>query len=135
MNLAYLKEELEKLELTEFEATCYGLSQKLLSGDASPWNEAERNMYSYMVRCGVFGNEQIGFENSIQKQMNKEHVDARTAKRQLFLKRLFPDIHYYEKRAPFVYRYKILIPLYWVYRLIRRLRRGGMVSELKTWKN
>jgi hypothetical protein len=124
-----------KLELTEFEAACYGLTQKLLAGENSPWTEAEEKMFSYMIRCGTFGDEKIGFENRILKQMEKEHVDAKTAKKQLFLGRLFPDIHYYEKRVPFVARHKILIPFYWVFRLFRRLFSGGMVSELMEWKD
>lgn len=135
MNLDYLKKELEKLELTEFEAACYGLSEKLIGGQDIPLNANEKEMFSYMIRCGLFGNEEIGSENRVIKQMKKENVDAETAKRQLFLKRLFPDLHYYEIRVPFVYRHKVLIPFYWLYRLIRKILIGGIVKEVKQLKN
>lgn len=135
MNRSYLDEELKKLDMVDFERICRTLSEKMLGGESFFLTAEEDQMLTYMEQCGTFGNEEIGAENRVLKQMKKANVDERTAKRQLFIQRLFPDMHYYEIRAPFVYRHKILIPFYWIWRLIRRLIRGGTLKEVKSLSN
>lgn len=135
MDRAYLDAELEKLNMVDFERICRTLSEKMLGGESFSLTAEEEQMLTYMEQCGTFGNEEISAENRVLKQMKKANVDERTAKRQLFIQRLFPDMHYYEIRAPFVYRHKILIPFYWIWRLIRRLIRGGTLKEVKSLSN
>lgn len=132
MDRSYLDSELEKLDIVRFERTCHSLSEKLLGGETFTLDEEEQQMLTYMEQCGTFGNEKIGAENRVLKQMRKANVDAKTAKRQILWRRLFPDMHYYELRAPFVFRHRVLIPFYWLWRLIRRLVQGGTVKELQT---
>lgn len=131
LDWTYLEEELKKLELYDFGRTCHSLAEKLLGGQKVPLNQEEKKMLDYMVQCGTFGTEEIRAENRVRRQMERMHVDAGTAKRQLILRRLFPDLHYYELRAPIVYRYRILIPFYWLWRLLRGILQGGFVQELR----
>ena len=58
------------------------------------------------------------------------------SKGRYYLKRLFPEMKFYQNYYPFFYRHKYLLPVGWFYRLLRRIfarrRRKEMLYEIHT---
>ena len=79
-------------------------------------------------------------ENRILNQMQKLQPDdgaftART-KRKYLLSRIFPGREWCKAYAPTVYKYPVLLPLFWVWRLIYKgiTNRKKVTQEIKTIK-
>ena len=143
MNFGYVQHECKALGITDFEEVSRRLSQMLFSRETAleyaqdffecRLSKRELEMLQYCVNSGVYGN----FEQKIQNRM-KRYKDENGAfsKRRYYLKRLFPEMKFYQNYYPFFYRHKYLLPVGWFYRLLRRIfakrRREEMLYEIHT---
>ena len=59
---------------------------------------------------------------SIQHRIEKEYgTSNKSARFRYLMRRIFPKVAFYKEFCPTAYKYKILIPAVWFYRLVRAL--------------
>lgn len=131
MNLKYINDSLEKLQLTSFEKYSRMLACRMFYTDASVSTALVQNpkdysaedsnvldlFFNYMYRSGSFGNLLQMEVNSIV--MSKKQISTPGV---ALVKRIFPDkttmINYY---GDIIEKYPWLIPVYWIYLNMCRL--------------
>lgn len=135
----YISRELDLLKIKEFEASVRGLSQKLFSDrcvnlrkDPDYLTESESAELSYYIRSGTYGTKDRAMQSNIRKLTGSEEMTAKSKAVYIF-RRLFPNMLFYKENYPVLYKYKILIPFFTVYRLFKGafLRFNQTKSELK----
>ena len=88
-------------------------------------------MLAYYASCGTYGSYE-------QKIVNEVHSfgGGLSGKLRFFLSRLFMPMDKIKYAYPVVYKYKILLPFLYVYRIIKGLttRRGVTMADLKALK-
>lgn len=132
LNWAYISGETEKLGLADFEEQNRALAQHLFSGEEL--TEADREMLDYILSSGVYGTMAHRVENKMRKN---GWGKLRYAAARLYV----PLSEKNEKYAAltsfysFFYKHKVLLPFLPFYRLLRGLKNGRMIAELKALKN
>ncbi len=131
LDMDYVAAETEKLGIAEFEASNRSLAQHLFSG--GELTETDKEMLEYVLSSGVYGTMNHRVENSM-----KEYGGG---KLWYMLNRFFVPVSKKNKRYqamatyfPFFYKHKILLPLLPFYRVLRGLKSGRMIRELKVIK-
>jgi hypothetical protein len=118
----YIKQETDKLGMTDFEQTQRKLCKKLFTKKLT---KAEKKMLEYFSSCGAYGNTKTGEINTIKKiiKSNRSEEENVTLKMKFsyVFSRLFPPLEAYKTRYPFFYRHKYLIPFLFVYRMVNGL--------------
>lgn len=140
MNWEYVDSELRGLGIFSYERESRELAQKLfgiaeLLTEAN-LSEAEQQMLAYYLGASTYGT----IENRTLNQMQKLQPDggAITAhtKRKYLLSRIFPGREWCKACAPTVYKYPVLLPFFWVWRLIYKgiTNRKKVTQEIKALK-
>ena len=140
LNWEYVDSELRGLGIFSYERESRELAQKLFGIAELPTeanlSEAEQQMLAYYLGASTYGT----IENRILNQMQKLQPDdgaftART-KRKYLLSRIFPGREWCKAYAPTVYKYPVLLPFFWVWRLIYKgiTNRKKVTQEIKTIK-
>lgn len=140
LNWEYVDSELRGLGIFSYERESRELAQKIFGIAELPTkanlSEAEQQMLAYYLGASTYGT----IENRILNQMQKLQPDdgaftART-KRKYLLSRIFPGREWCEAYAPIVYKYPVLLPFFWVWRLIYKgiTNRKKVTQEIKTIK-
>lgn len=140
MNWEYVDSELRGLGIFSYERESRELAQKLFGIAELPTeanlSEAEQQMLAYYLGASTYGT----IENRTLNQMQKLQPDggAITAhtKRKYLLSRIFPGREWCKACAPTVYKYPVLLPFFWVWRLtVKGVKRRTIVKqELETIK-
>ncbi len=140
----YVAKELEALGLTNFERVTSTLADILFGKDFSPpedidkeLSDSERQMLNVHILSGTFGTAEQSIAQ-LMKTMDAEKKITLGARIKYLFRRFFPDMDYYKINHPTVYKYKILVPFYWFWRLIRGVFRSPRVNarEMKyIWKS
>lgn len=116
----YIAGELQKLKMADFEQAFRELSLKVFSNPeqvyALTFTPEEAGLLGFLSEAGTFGNMDITVRNAIEKQYGGQPV-TRGVKLKYYLRRIFPDLKWFEINHPFLYRHRILIPFYTIYRL------------------
>ena len=110
LNLPYLEAETEKLGISDFEKQSRSLSLHLFSGEAL--TEADRETLEFAVSSGTYGTITQRVENKVEKLGG-----GTKGKISYIFSRLVPPMNGLEVAYPFVYRHKLLIPFFAIYRL------------------
>ncbi len=128
---AYLKAELTKLDLTEFERTVRTLSMKLFETGESLTHE-ETELVQFCVQSGTYGTEESQLMNHLREIQPTGELKG-TTRLKYFWRRLWPDRSYYANAYPFLNRYWILKPFFLIGRFWRGvcLRGGRILREFK----
>lgn len=128
MNWSYIKQELEKLRVEDFEEKVRLLSRKVFSEKLYKLTEKEEELLRYFLCSGTYGT----LENHVQRRLDKFETD----KKGYIIKRLIPDEEFYKNYVPFVYEHKWSRPFYIIFRLIRGLLRKDrrIIREIKALK-
>lgn len=139
MDFEYIQNECENLGFSGFEKQSRILCKKLFGADApagyeefaGSLSEEELDMLGYYLSSGVYGTTERGIKNRIA-EFNKK--SGSTSKLRYLLGRLFPDMEIYRSYYPFFYRHKLLLPVGWLYRLVRMVfskkRRNTAAKEI-----
>lgn len=132
LNRKYISEELKKLGIEDFETKSRQLSMKLFS--SSPIDKELSNNEKKLLECyinsGTYGTMgqyvQNAFDDFCENSGSK-------SKLKYIWHRIFPPMTIYKVCFPFFYKHKILLPVGWVYRLIRGIfkKRNKVKCELK----
>ena len=134
MNWEYVDSELRGMGIFSYERESRELAQKLFGIAELPTkanlSEAEQQMLAYYLGASTYGT----IENRTLNQMQKLQPDggAITAhtKRKYLLSRIFPGREWCEAYAPTVYKYPVLLPFFWVWRLtVKGVKRRTIVKQ------
>ena len=131
LDMDYVATETEKLGIAEFEAANRLLAQHLFSG--KELTDADKDMLEYVLSSGVYGTMNHRVENRMK--------EFGGGKIRYMLNRFLVPVSKKNKRYqamaayfPFFYKHKILLPLLPFYRVLRGLKNGKMIRELKILK-
>ncbi len=133
----YIRGELEKLGLSEFEKMSNELAFLLFSTPDADFidklNDEKRKSLGYFIGSGTYGTT----ENRVEKQLHTMQSDggavSKKTKLHYLARRLFPDMEWFRGNAPFCYRHRWAIPFYVVFRAVRGLifKRRRISGEIK----
>ena len=118
------------LGIAEFERDARALCRKVFGGaELAPLDEDEIAMLEYYMLSTTYGTIPQSIQNRIRRDYGKA---SRSAKLRYIARRVFPEAEFYRSYCPVAYKYKILIPPVWFYRLVRALfvRRGRIKQEI-----
>ena len=134
LNWEHVDSELRGLGIFSYERESRELAQKLFGIAELPTkanlSEAEQQMLAYYLGASTYGT----IENRTLNQMQKLQPDggaftART-KWKYLLSRIFPGREWCEAYAPTVYKYPVLLPVFWVWRLtVKGVKRRTVVKQ------
>lgn len=129
LDMDYVAAEAEKMGTADYEKQSRELALRLFSGEAL--REAEQEMFAYYASSGTYGS----YEQKAVNEINSFGGGFR-GKFRFFLSRLFMPMDKIKYAYPVVYKYKILLPFLYVYRIIKGLttRRGVTMADLKALK-
>ena len=135
LNRSYIERELDKLGVLAFEKTFRSVSMKIFGkGEAvSRLSEEEYSMLCDSMFAGTYGNLQSGVEKKLHKMQGNEDKITNRTKMKYYMSRLFPPMSFIKAYHPLVYRIKIIIPLFIVFRMVRGVLINGekLMKEAK----
>lgn len=123
LDWAYIRGELKKMGITEFEKNNRELAMKVF--DRKKLTDEEKKLLDYYIFSGTYGNQQNSVENALNRQGNSKMIYV--------LDRIFPSYEYMRSAVPWVRDRKHLLPAAWGYRILRGcvLGFGGIVKEIR----
>lgn len=134
LNRAYVESELEGLHILTYERVSRSLAQKLFGraeriGEDSLIEE-EQELLAYYLGSGTYGT----IQNRILHQMQELQADGAPitfrTKLHYLRSRMFPGLDWCRMNAPMVYRFPVLLPFFWTWRLISRgIKRSRAIKE------
>lgn len=125
----YLQTELQKLSLIEFESKIRELSVKVFTRKELSQEEQEELLF--FTESGTHGT----IKHYMDRQLQSD--DSARAKRKYALQRIFPTDEYIKAYHPFVYRHKVIYPLWIAARPFKGVFKHPkfMLGEIKRLKN
>lgn len=129
LNREYVNAELEKLGILDYERETRFLSEKLFSKKyaKSPpeklsdiLTDSEQGMLKYMATSGTYGIVEREIESRLERQTEKVGSE-KLAKRKMIREKFFPPMSYYKTHRPFLYKNKVFIPFFVIWRLLKIL--------------
>ena len=120
----YVREELEKLEILEFERMCCSLSKKIFSldgGNVETLTAEEKTELGKFLYSGTYGTVEQYTKNGLRQLQSGDEPVTRKVKIRYCLSRLFPGREWCRVNVPFLDRHPYLIPAFVVYRAFRAI--------------
>ena len=116
MNRTYLKEEMEKLRLVEFEEEMRELAYGIFE-ERRKLSKNEQEILFFLLGCGTYGRIDVSVMRKIEKYQ-KEGSKSRFMPRLKYIwGRMFPDETLLKEYFPFFYGKPYLLPALLVYRV------------------
>lgn len=138
LDMDYVRRELEKLNISEFEEKQRKICKKLDSDNFyRNLSENEEELLSCFLCGGVYGDYRTGIVNRMTGKIGEKNREVSKGKKIKYIfKRIFPPIEYYRAAYPFFYKHRLLIPFCVVYRVFLALfkRNDFVKSELEALK-
>ena len=135
LDWSYIERELDKLGVLAFEKTFRSISMKIFgNGEAvSRLSEEEYSMLCDSMFAGTYGNLQSGIDKKLHKIQGNEDRITKNTKVKYIIGRLFPSMSYYKAYYPFIYKTRIFIPFFVIFRMVRGVLRNGkkLMREVK----
>ena len=121
LDWSYIEGELDKLGVLAFEKTFRSISMKIFGkGEAvSRLNREEYSMLCDSMFAGTYGNLQSGIDKKLHKIQGNEDRITKNTKVKYIIGRLFPPMSYYKAYYPFIYKTRIFIPFFVIFRMVR----------------
>ena len=121
LDWGYIERELDKLGVLAFEKTFRSISMKIFGkGEAvSRLNREEYSMLCDSMFAGTYGNLQSGIDKKLHKIQGNEDRITKNTKVKYIIGRLFPPMSYYKAYYPFIYKTRIFIPFFVIFRMVR----------------
>ena len=131
LDWVYIRGQTEQLGLTGFEREQRELAEKVFSSVTFPeLTEHEQELLDYYLTSKTYGTTSRAADNTIRKYQSK----LRSKSKFRFLwARLFPEPKYMEQDFPFFCRHKLLLPIGYLWRIIRApfIRKDQIKAEMK----
>lgn len=131
LDQAYIDLELSKLHLTQYESTIKALAFGWFDG--KKLQEDDITMGRYILRSGVYGVQKNSVVSAIA--LENETESLRYRKWKYLWRRAFPSYKNMKNLFPSLGFMPPLLPLYYLYRLLKALFSGKVVSQTKEIKN
>lgn len=140
-NRDYIREELTRLGIYDFEKSMRQLSEKLFADPSKIFEEIsrlgdnEKELLSFISRSGAYGTDEQRVKEKVSRITGSKNASVTSAaKLKYYASRIFPDMNYYKEAHPFLYKNKGLIPFFVVFRMVYRpvVNRKKLAEELKT---
>ena len=134
MNWEYVDSELRGLGIFSYERESRELAQKLFGIAELPMeanlSEVEQQMLAYYLGASTYGTIENWTLNQMQKlQPDGGAITAHT-KQKYLLSRIFPGREWCKACAPTVYKYPVLLPFFWVWRLaVKGVKRRDIAKQ------
>lgn len=127
LNWSYIERELDKLGVLAFEKTFRSISMKIFGkGETvSQLNTEEYSMLCDSMFAGTYGNLQSGIDKKLHKIQGNEDRISKNTKVKYIIGRLFPPMSYYKAYYPFIYKTRIFIPFFVIFRMVRGVLQKG----------
>lgn len=140
MDMGYVRREVKKLGMGDFERKCRTIAGKLFSdpGDCfeniASLDEGEREFLSYISKTGAYCTKEDFVKSKIRTITGKKENTGMSDRLKYYMARLFPDESYYKEAHPFLYKNKPLIPAFLMLRAFRAVARNrdGILKEIST---
>ncbi len=122
LDFNYIIGECEKLGIAEFEKKCRVLCNKVFGNAGQELTEEETELLEYYMFSTTYGT----LAQSVRHRFDSKYEEV-NAKNKLhyILRRIFPSVEFYKAFWPPAYKYKILIPVAWFYRVIKTIFKNG----------
>lgn len=135
----YIEGELKLLGIYEFENIFRKVSLKLFAEEATfeELSDDEYSLLSESIYGGVYGTFENGVRNRLASMADDKGGVTGKIKLRYYMRRLVPDNDWLKVFHPFVYRHKIILPFFLIYRVIRGfiLHGGKLLKEIAlVWK-
>ena len=126
LDWAYIAREVEKLGISDFEAQNRSLALCLFGREKL--TEQDEEMLEYILFSGTYGTVEHGISNKVEKLGGGLRGRAK-----YLLSRIFLPMESIKSVYPFFYKYKLLLPVLFFYRIGKGLtiRRRKVIGELK----
>ena len=135
LDWSYIEGELDKLGVLAFEKTFRSVSMKIFGkGESlSDLSEEEYRMLCDSMFAGTYGNLQSGIGKKLHKIQGNEDRITKNTKAKYIIGRLFPPMSYYKAYYPFIYKTRIFIPFFVIFRMVRGVLQHGkeMMREIR----
>lgn len=131
MNWDYIRQELKKINLIEYEVLLTKLGQIIF--EETNATQEERKILENFIFSGTYGSQINRIQNELKGMEGKnKSLTVQQAKRRYLWKRLFPEPEYLQSHFPFFYRHRSLIGFLLIYRGGRALftKSGKIRKEL-----
>ena len=124
LDWSYIRRELRKLELADFEQQNRELAMKLF--ERKKLTDAEKKLLNFHIFSGAYGTTEI-----VVRHFYELFGTGSEIKYSLY--RVFPPYSYVQKVVPWVKGRPLLLPAAWVYRFYRGLTSGrsNLLSEIR----
>ena len=130
----YIEEELQKLGIAEWEKCFRALAIHVFE---EPWKKktislGEQMHLDHLICAGAYGNWVIVICDRLMTLQADNEPITKSTRRKYIIKRIFPAKELIMDNYPITFRYKWLIPIAWLLRLIKAFlfERKGIVREL-----
>ena len=140
MNRDYVDSELKSLGIYDYESISRRLADKLFAKPDPDFSDSliddEAEQLEYYLGSGTYGT----VSNRVSKTMTEIQGDGKpirgATRLKYILSRLFPGRQWCKDAYPFFYKYPVLLPILWVYRIFRGLikRRKHIAGEIRAVK-
>ena len=139
MNMDYVRAELEKLGLVWYHEMIAKIASVLFDNSCkapaemiASMDEEMRDTVAFFIDSGTYGTRRHLIETKLQGEIKAPRVGFWKKVGYLFT-RIFPRMEFYRLNFPVAYRHKILIPVFWFYRLFRGIfcKPAQILSEWK----
>ena len=143
MDMRYVRTEVKKLGMGDFECKCRKVSKKLFSdpdkcfeGIAS-LDPGEREFLSYISKTGAYCTKEDFVKSKVKAYTGRAGKTSAADRMKYYLTRLFPGEAYYKEAHPYLYKNKALIPVFLVYRAANAVikNRGKILREIAVVKS
>jgi len=113
LNWSYIESECQKLDIADYEKESRRLALKLFGSviNVDDLNDTELEMLTYYLNSGTYG--------TLKNSMKKKLAEYSGNKTKYFFSRVFPSMSYYQTYYPTLYKFKVLIPFFIVYRFLK----------------
>ncbi len=130
MDWSYITDECKKLGISDFEQQSRNLSQRVFRESSAELSDENKQILEYYLASGTYGTSQQFTQHKIESFQKQT---GSTSRLKYIWHRLFPPMEIYETYFPFFYKHKFLLPVGWIYRLIRGVtaRRKKVLSEIE----
>lgn len=125
LDMDYVKAELKKLHLSDYHEWIKQVAYVLFAdADVLPadriasMDEEMRDFVAYSIDSGTYGTLKHHTKNRLRELSGDSKIGFGGKIKYLWT-RIFPGVESYRTSFPFAYRHKILIPVFWFYRLLR----------------
>jgi len=121
LDRSYISEELKKLNADSYEIAVRSLSEKIFDCDFDPdkLSREEHELLLFYISSGTFGTLQNAISKSLRKINKTDEKPGLITKLRYLLSMLFPPLEYYREMHPFLYKYRIFIPFFVIFRTVR----------------